>query len=125
LWVEVDVSDGRPVARCTRPAIRSLVSRLLVDEYSLREDRDVKSVVALGGRDEADAAVTMFLVVPTDEALDPRPRLVEGSERLRWELRAIFERAKERLGKPDPAYLLRGASGKAPTGRRRPLFRAT
>jgi hypothetical protein len=55
-------------------------SRRRVDVAAREQDADVVPSVTLVGSDETDGTVSMLAVVPVDEALDPRPRGVDGFE---------------------------------------------
>ena len=61
-----------------------------IDLGALREDRDVVAGVPLARRDEADAAVLVVVVVPTDEARDPATGVLDEGERLVGIARSIF-----------------------------------
>ena len=82
-WVEPDVINRHPVPGMALPAARVGALSVLVDTASMRLDRDVLPAMTLAGGDEADRAVTMFLVVPVDEARDPGRGVGEAGKRLK------------------------------------------
>lgn len=69
--------------------------------------------MALTGRDEADGAMAVFLVVPTHECGGPAARLKQVLERLDGQLRSIFQGTEQgfRIG------VVIAHRGAAPAGR--------
>lgn len=57
----------------------------------------VLSAMSLGRRDEADATMAMFVVVPADEVSYPGPRLIQTAEAIVWPLGAVFQCSEQRL----------------------------
>ncbi len=73
------------------------LARPLVHHGTRREDCDVLSVVTLGRRHVADAAVTVLVAVPGDEVGDSGAGLLERDEGLARVAGPVPERAEERL----------------------------
>jgi hypothetical protein len=61
------------------------------------EDLGVVAGMTFSGRDEADPAVAVFLVIPADEALHPVPRNRQSGEAIHRVSRHVFAGAKQRL----------------------------
>src|SRR5918993_4907152 len=78
--VEGDGADRRPVAGRSAPAPRVGLAGPLVGRVAGGEDGAVAAGMARGRRDVADAAVVVFLVVPTHEGGRPLPCLGRGGE---------------------------------------------
>ena len=69
-------------------------SSLFVDSLALGQDGLILAAVALLGRDEANAAVAVVVVVAAYELLHPEARLLEAGKSLRGIGRAVLAGAK-------------------------------
>ena len=86
-------------AGCDRPLTkRSGCAAYAAGEHllALRADRGGLAEMHDGGREEPQAAVAVFLVVPGKEDLPKRPSVLERPEAL-WKLRTVLERLKLRF----------------------------
>jgi hypothetical protein len=71
--VEEHESDRRPVASGTAPALGIRSASALIELVTPREDAVFAATMTFVGCHEADSAMSMFAVIPADEALDPSP----------------------------------------------------
>jgi hypothetical protein len=89
--------DGGPVARVTRPAFRMSLFGGLIEQLSGRQSGGIFATMPLTRCDVADVAVTMFLVVPLHEAVDPFPSRDQAREWLARISRRVLQRPKQTL----------------------------
>lgn len=90
--IQVHDMNAFPVARGAFPAQRMTLAHSLVECRASIQNILIEVRVTLGRRDEADRAVTIFLVVPSHQSGNPGTRCEQGVERLqrvgsfRWQL---------------------------------------
>ena len=63
------------------------------------QNGDITAMVAVVRSDERDGGVQVLVIVPIDEASDPRSRLVDGCKAVPWIGGRILQMTEERLGK--------------------------
>src|SRR3954471_9453098 len=68
LRVECHGCDRRPVPGLTAPASRIAFASLLIECMAVTKQCAIQTCMALSGRDVADAAVMVLVVVPVHEA---------------------------------------------------------
>jgi hypothetical protein len=71
---------------------------LLVDDTPVPADLLGLAAVALVGRHELDAAVTMPVVVPVDERGHPQAGFLNAGEWPTWVVRPVLRRSEQRFG---------------------------
>ena len=64
---------------------------------ALRQQCMILAPVTLGGGDEANAAVTMLIVVPDDKVTHPDPGGIKARKAALRPLWAVFQRLEQRL----------------------------
>ena len=64
---------------------------------AIRQQCMILAPMTLGGGDEANAAVTMLMVVPGDKVTHPESCSVEVSKAALRPLRTVFQRSEQRL----------------------------
>jgi hypothetical protein len=89
--VEADGVDPRPVARSRCPPVWQSLSRERIEASASGEDFGIEARMPLSRGDEADGAVSVLVVVPGDEALDPGARGGEAGEARGRVLGAVLE----------------------------------
>ena len=97
LRVERDDRRPRPRALFLRPAFGTAPTRACVDAATRSEDLDVDTRVSVRGRNEADAAVLMLVVVPVRERRYPLACIVETREAGDGICWAVLESAEQRF----------------------------
>ena len=95
LWVECHGRNWRPVPGLTAPASRIALSRLLIECMAVIKQCAIPPDMALSGRDVANAAVMVLVVVPVHEAGGPLPGGIEVSKAFGRERGAILGGAEE------------------------------
>ncbi len=93
-----DRGGGRPVAGLAAPAARVRAASLLIMFMSGCQQGAVLSGMALCRGHVFDAAVTVFIVVPMDEARNPVAGRVQIGETLGREFRPVFGGAEQGFG---------------------------
>lgn len=95
--VKGDRCGSLPVADVAGPTFRMRLSGRRVDGFALLQDDDVLATVALAGGYETDAAMTMLLVVPANEAGHPGSGVFQALERPIGKAGAVLAGLEQRL----------------------------
>jgi len=86
-----------PVASTSRPSLRIPVSSALIEFVDQGKDLPLLTSMTLCWRDEADSAVSVFVVLPMDKITHPASCSSQGLEALGRPLRAVLQCAEKRL----------------------------
>src|SRR6187402_289659 len=79
------------------PSFRIAPASAGIHRATGRQDSFCVPGVTLCGRDEADAAVKVLVVVPGRETTDPGARLFDACKRTTRVIRSVLQRTEERL----------------------------